>query len=47
MHQRDNLARFIVTSLVALGLTPLMVSDEGQAQIAFTSERDGNREKLL
>ena len=44
MYPKDNLARFIVTSLVALGLTPSMVSGEGQAQIAFTFERDGNRE---
>ena len=44
MQRRDNLAQFIVASVVALGLTPLMVGAEAQAQIAFTSERDGNRE---
>ena len=44
MHPRDNLAQFIVASVVALGLTLLMVDAEAQAQIAFTSERDGNRE---
>ena len=44
MHRRYNLAHFILASVVALSLTPLMVDAASQAQIAFTSERDGNRE---
>ena len=42
MHRRHNLAYFILASVVALALTPLMVGAAPQAQIAFTSERDGN-----
>ncbi len=37
-----NLAYFILASAVALGLTPLTVDVEAQAQIAFVSERDGD-----
>ena len=44
MQRRYNLAHFLLTSVVALGLTPLMVGAAPEAQIAFTSERDGNRE---
>ncbi|MCE2396686.1 PD40 domain-containing protein [Candidatus Poribacteria bacterium] len=44
MYPKDNLAYFILAGIAALGLTPLIVSAEAQAQIAFTSERDGNRE---
>ena len=42
MRQRDSLALFIVASVLVLGLTPLMVDAAPQAQIAFTSKRDGN-----
>lgn len=44
MPQRYNLAYFILASIVALVLTPLMVGAAPQAQIAFASERDGNRQ---
>ena len=44
MQRRYNLAHLILASVVALGLTPLMVDVEAQAQIAFSSERDGNFE---
>ena len=44
MQRRYNLAHLILASVVALGLTPLMVDVEAQAQIAFVSERDGNFE---
>ena len=44
MQRRCNLAHLILASVVALVLTPLMVDAAPQAQIAFTSERDGNRE---
>ena len=44
MQWRCNLAHFILTSVVAAGLMPLTVDAAPQAQIAFTSERDGNRE---
>ena len=47
MHRRYTLAHFILASVVVLGLTSLMVGAEAQAQIAFTSERDGNREIYL
>ena len=43
MQRRYNLAYFILASVVALVLTPLMVS-AAQAQIAFASNRDGNYE---
>ncbi len=42
MQRRYNLAHFLLASVVVLGLTPLMVVAAPQAQIAFTSERDGN-----
>ena len=42
MQRRYNLAYFILASVVALVLTPLMVSAAPQAQIAFASNRDGN-----
>ena len=41
MQRRYNLAHLILASVVALGLTPLMVGAAPQAQIAFSSERDG------
>ena len=44
MHPRDNLAHVLLAAVVALGLTLLIVCVDAQAQIAFTSERDGNRE---
>ena len=44
MHRRDNLAHFILAGVVVLGLTPLMVCVDAQAQgrIAFMSDRDWN-----
>ncbi|RKU08782.1 hypothetical protein C6502_14510, partial [Candidatus Poribacteria bacterium] len=44
MHRRDNLAHFILVSVVILGLTPLMVCVDAQARIAFMSDRDWNWE---
>ena len=44
MQRRYNLAYFILASVVALGLTPLIVCVDAQAQIAFASDRDGNFE---
>ena len=44
MQRRYTLAHLILASVVVLGLTSLMVGVDAQAQIAFTSERDGNRE---
>ncbi len=44
MQRRYNLARMILASVIALGLTPLMVDVDAQAQIAFVSQRDGNAE---
>ena len=44
MHRRYNLAHLILASVVILGLTPLMVCVDGQAQIAFASNRNGNWE---
>ena len=46
MHRRDNLAHFILAGVVVLGLTPLMVCVDAQAQgrIAFMSDRDWNWE---
>ena len=41
MQRRYGLAHFILANLVALGLTPLMVVVDAQAQIAFVSQRDG------
>ena len=38
MHRRENLTHFILV----LVLTPLMVAVEAQAQIAFSSNRDGH-----
>ena len=42
MQRRSNLGHLILASVVVLGLTPLMVDVEAQAQIAFASHRDGN-----
>ena len=44
MQRRFNLTHFILASLVVLGLTLLMVAVDVQAQIAFSSTRDGNSE---
>ena len=44
MQRRHNLAHFLLAIVVALSLTLPMVCVDAQAQIAFTSERDGNRE---
>ena len=44
MQRRCNLTHFLLASVVVLGLTPLMAVVDAQAQIAFSSERDGNSE---
>ena len=44
MQRKYNLAHFILTSVVALGLTLLMVGVDAHAQIAFVSDRDGNED---
>ena len=44
MHRRHSLAHLILAIVVALSLTPLMIVVEAQAQIAFSSNRDGNLE---
>ena len=45
MHRRYSLAHLILAGLYSLGtLTLLMVVIDAQAQIAFSSERDGNPE---
>ncbi len=44
MQWRYNLAHFLLASIVALGLMPLMVGVDAQARITFSSERDGNLE---
>ena len=44
MQPRYNLAHLILASVVALALTSLMVVVDAQAQIVFSSNRDGNYE---
>ena len=44
MQRRYNLAHFILAGVIVLGLTPLMVVVDAQAQITFVSHRDGNPE---
>ncbi len=44
MQRRYNLAHFILASVVVLGIMPLMVCIDAQAQILFVSQRDGNGE---
>ena len=44
MQRRYNLGHLILASVVALVLTLLMVCVDAQAQIAFSSNRDGNWE---
>ena len=42
MQRRYNLTHFILAGFVVLGLTPLMVVVDAQAQITFMSNRDGH-----
>ena len=42
MQRGCNLAYFLLAIVVALGLTPLMVVVDAQAQIVFMSDRDWN-----
>ena len=44
MQRRYSLVHFLLAGVVVLGLTPLMVDVDAQAQIAFSSNRDGNSE---
>ena len=44
MRRRYTLAHLILAGVVALGLMPLMVAVDAQAQIAFSSDREGNYE---
>ena len=44
MQRRYNLAHLILAIVIVLSLTPLVVDAAPEVQIAFTSERDGNRE---
>ena len=44
MERRYSLARLILAVVIVLGLTPLMIVVEVQAQIAFVSQRDRNPE---
>ena len=44
MHRRGNFTHLVLASVIALGLMPLMVAVDAQAQIAFVSYRDGNPE---
>ena len=44
MRRRYNLTHLILASVLALGLAPLMVCVDVQAQIAFVSQRDRNAE---
>ena len=44
MQRRTNLTSLILTVVIVLGLTPLMVCVDAQAQITFSSKRDGNYE---
>jgi tol-pal system beta propeller repeat protein TolB len=44
MQPKYNLAHFLLASVVFLVLTPLMVVVNAQAQITFSSNRDGNWE---
>ena len=47
MQRRDNLAHFILASVIVSLLTPLMVVGDVQARIAFMSDRDWNWEIYL
>ena len=44
MQRRCSLTPLILAVAITLGLTPLMVCVDAQAQIAFMSKRDGNSE---
>ena len=44
MQRRYSLTHLILASVIALGLTLLMVCVDAQAQITFVSKRDGNAE---
>ena len=44
MQRRYSLAHFILAGVIVLGLAPPMVCVDAQAQIAFVSARDGNRQ---
>ena len=44
MQQRDNTGHFILTGAVVFGLTLLVAVVDAQAQIVFSSDRDGNFE---
>ena len=44
MQRRDNLAHLILANVVVLVLTSLMIAVAAQARIAFSSDRDGNRD---
>ena len=44
MQRGNNLAHFILASVIVLDLTLLIVVVNAQARIAFASERDGNAE---
>ena len=44
MQRKYNPTHLILASVVFLGLTPLVVNVDAQAQIAFTSGRSGNAE---
>ena len=44
MQRRCNLAHLILASVIVFGLTLLMVCVDAQAQIAFSSNREGNYE---
>ena len=41
MHRRHSLTRMILAIVIALSLTPLIAAIDAQAQIAFSSNRDG------
>ena len=42
MQRRCNLAYSLLANVIVLGLTPLMVVVDAQAQIVFMSDRDWN-----
>ena len=44
MYRRHSFTRMILTIVVALSLTPLIIVVDAQAQIAFSSDRDGDNE---
>ena len=44
MQRKCRLTHLILAGVVALGLTPLMIVVDAQAQIAFMSDREGNFE---